>query len=44
METILRLIGDLFLHVADAMHEAKNTANSFFLDILLVDKDFFEGR
>jgi hypothetical protein len=42
METILRRIGNLFLYAAAAILEAKNTANSFFFDILLEGKEFNE--
>jgi hypothetical protein len=44
METILRRIGNLVLYVADAILEAKDTANSFFFDILLEGKDFNETK
>ncbi len=40
MEKIIRSIGNLFLYIANAIHEAKNTADSFFFDILLEDNDF----
>jgi hypothetical protein len=35
MEKILRFIGNVFLYVANAIHEAKDIADSFFFDILL---------
>jgi hypothetical protein len=44
METILMRIGNLFLYVADAILEAKNTADSLFFDILLEGKDFNETK
>ncbi len=40
MERIIRCIGNLFLYIANAIHEVKNTANAFFFDILMEDNDF----
>ena len=44
METIFRRIGNVFLYVADAILEAKNSADSLILDILLEGKDFNETK
>jgi hypothetical protein len=44
MEEILRGIGDLFLHIADAIREAKNIADSFLFGILLEGDDFNETK
>jgi hypothetical protein len=44
MEKILRCIGDLFLNIANAISEAKNTADSFLFDILLEGDDFNETK
>ncbi len=35
MEKILRIIGNAFLRIANALHEAKDIADSFFFDVLL---------
>lgn len=40
MEKIFRCIGNLFLYIANAIHEARNTADAIFFDILLRDDDF----
>ena len=44
MEKIIRIIGNVFLYVADAIHEAKNAADSFFFGILLEGNDFNEMK
>ena len=43
MEKILRFIGNVFLYVANAIHDAKDIADSFFFDILLEGNDLY-GR
>ncbi len=44
MEKILRSVGNVFMYAANAIQEAKNTADSFFFDILLEDNDFNEMK
>jgi hypothetical protein len=42
METMLRLIGNMFLHVANTIHKANDSMTSFFFGILL-EGDHLEG-
>ena len=35
MERILRFMGNVFFRIANAIHEAKDIADSFFFDVLL---------
>ena len=42
MEKILRRIGNVFLYVANVIHEAVNTADSFVFGILFEGNDFNE--
>jgi hypothetical protein len=43
MEKFLRLIGNVFLYYASAIHEAKDIADSYFFDILFGSANL-EGR
>ncbi len=44
MEKIPRCIGNVSLYFANAIHEAKNTVESFFFGILLEGNDFNEMK